>query len=63
MICLWECDSCIHARDEKVDGWIFACDAFPKGMPMDFDMGRVREMKECNNGIGYEEKEENHGSE
>lgn len=31
-----------------------ACDAFPEGIPYDFDETVVTELKECNNGIGYE---------
>ncbi len=58
MICISACVDCIHRRDYKKDGWIPTCDAFPDGMPLDFDIGKVKELKECNNGIGYEEAEE-----
>ena len=58
MICISACVDCIHRRDYKKDGWIPTCDAFPDGMPLDFDIGKVKELKECNNGIGYEETEE-----
>lgn len=58
MICISACVDCIHRRDYKKDGWIPTCDAFPDGMPLDFDIGKVKELKECNNGIGYEVAEE-----
>lgn len=58
MICISACVDCIHRRDYKKDGWIPTCDAFPDGMPLDFDIGKVKELKECNNGIGYEEAQE-----
>ena len=49
-----DCRNCKHKRPLK-DGWDFCCDAFPNGMaPRDFPFGKVKEMKECNNGIGYE---------
>ena len=34
------------------------CDAFPDGVPYDFDNGRSKKLKICNNGIGYEKKTE-----
>lgn len=49
---------CKHQRDKLLDGWIPCCDAFPDGIPLDFKFGKVKEMKECNNGIGFEKKEE-----
>lgn len=59
MICISVCVDCIHRRDYKKDGWIPTCDAFPDGMPHGFTMkNNVKELKECNNGIGYEEAEE-----
>lgn len=51
-----DCCNCKHERPLK-DGWNFCCDAFPEGALVGFPFGRVKEMKECNNGIGYEEKE------
>lgn len=56
MIYIDECQNCKHERPLK-DGWKFCCDAFPEGTPLKFPFGRVKEMKECNNGIGFEEKE------
>lgn len=55
MICIIDCSNCIHKRPLK-DGWDLCCDAFPDGIPIGFPFGLVKEMKECNNGIGYEEK-------
>ena len=58
MIYIDDCSSCKHERPLK-DGWRFCCDAFPNGgVPFDFNFGMVKQMKECNNGIGYEPKEE-----
>lgn len=57
MICIDDCSNCKHERPLK-DGWRFACDAFPDGAPRNFPFGKVKELKECHNGIGYEPKEE-----
>lgn len=50
------CDKCIHLRP-NIDGWNCACDAFPTGIPDKylFELD-VTQLPECNNGIGYEEK-------
>ena len=53
MVCVSICDTCIHQR-ENIDGWKCCCDAFPEGYPSDFTESNARELKECNNGIGYE---------
>lgn len=56
MICIdYPCDSCIHQR-ENIDGWKCACDAFPDGTPDWIYRTNIRNLKECNNGIGYEKK-------
>ena len=60
MICVgWACDSCIHQR-ENIDGWKCACDAFPEGIPKKilFEVD-PRNLSECNNEIGYEERPDN----
>lgn len=57
MICVSDCALCIHSRKEKKDGWIPTCDAFPNGIPDDFDYGSVRKKSECDNGIGFEPNE------
>lgn len=57
MICINDCSNCKHERPLK-NGWRFVCDAFPEGVPTDFDYSKVKEIKECNNGIGYEPKED-----
>lgn len=60
MICIgWACDSCIHQR-ENIDGWKCACDAFSEGIPKKilFEVD-PRNLSECNNGIGYEERPDN----
>lgn len=56
MISVSPCSNCKHKR-EKI-GFQMACDAFPDGMPYDFNDDIVEEIKECNNGIGYEESDE-----
>ncbi len=53
MICINDCGNCKHQRP-LIDGWLDCCDAFPDGIPMNFDYSNVKEKKECNNGIGYE---------
>ena len=57
MICIPDCTFCIHSRKEKKDGWIPTCDAFPNGIPNDFNYGNVRKKSECGNGIGFEPNE------
>lgn len=59
MICIgYACDSCKHQR-ENIDGWNCACDAFPDGIPSKWALYKTaEEMKVCNNGIGYEKKED-----
>ena len=54
MISIIDCRKCKHERPLK-DGWNCCCDAFPDGIPMGFNFGAVKEAKECNNGIGFEE--------
>lgn len=55
MIAISDCNKCKHKRERK--GFQMCCDAFPDGIPYSFDDEKVKEMKECNNGIGYEPKE------
>lgn len=54
MICVVDCGECKHQR-ELLDGWRACCDAFPDGIPLDFDFSKVKQINECNNGIGFEE--------
>ena len=54
MISIIDCRKCKHERPLK-DGWNCCCDAFPDGIPTGFNFGAVKEAKECNNGIGFEE--------
>lgn len=56
MVYITDCANCIH-QGSLIDGWRSCCDAFPNGRPFDFDYSKVKEIKECNNGIGYEPKE------
>ena len=61
MIGLSWCDDCKH-KTGKI-GFMPTCDAFPDGIPYEFDTYRDKELKTCNNGIGYEKKEEKqHGT-
>lgn len=55
MIRLSDCDNCKHRKGMK--GCLPACDAFPEGIPYEFDDSKVIELKECKNGIGYEAPE------
>lgn len=57
MIWFNDCDRCKHKLPMK-DGWLPCCEAFPNGRPKDFDYDSIEENKECNNGIGFEPKEE-----
>lgn len=52
------CGNCKHIHSVKKDGWIPVCDAFPDGIPGENLLYKtIDELKECNNGIGYEPKE------
>lgn len=54
------CGKCKHIKQIKKDGWIPCCDAFPDGIPNENLLYKdIPELKECNNGIGYEPKENN----
>lgn len=54
MIKLSWCDTCKHITG--MIGFQPKCKAFPEGIPYDFDTSKDQEIKECNNGIKYEEK-------
>lgn len=56
MIILSWCDDCKHITGKK--GFLPTCKAFPDGVPYEFDNDRGKELKECNNGIKYEKKED-----
>ena len=59
MICVDDCGYCKHERPLK-DGWKWSCDAFPEAtgwLPKGFNFSKVKEIKICNNGIGFEPKE------
>ncbi len=57
MICVIDCYNCKHQRP-LIDGWRNCCDAFPDGIPFDFDYSKVKKANECNNGIKYEPKDD-----
>ena len=57
LVCITDCSQCKHSRKEKKDNWIPTCDAFPNGQPLNWDYSKVRLLPECNNGIGFEPKE------
>lgn len=59
MVCVTDCIYCKHQREELLDGWRPCCDAFPEGIPMDFNYSKVKDLKECNNGIGFESEGNN----
>ena len=52
MIRVCDCDKCKH-RTGFEKGYTH-CDAFPDGVPYEHMYKDVRNMKECNNGIGFE---------
>lgn len=54
------CETCKHMKEEKKDGWIPCCDAFPEGVPDNYLFSKVdvTELGECANGIRYEADEE-----
>ena len=62
MICLSICDKCKHEHEELYDGWMIACDAFPKGhIPREITKYANEGddiIKNCANGIGFEPKSE-----
>ncbi|SEK76581.1 hypothetical protein [Ruminococcus albus] len=58
MICVNDCRECKH-KLPKIEGWLACCEAFPNGQPNDFDYSKVKEITECNNGIGFEPIEDN----
>lgn len=52
MIKLCDCDKCKHRTGfDKGHG---LCEAFPNGIPYEHMDKDVRNMKKCNNGIGFE---------
>lgn len=57
MVVVTDCAFCIHRRSKKKDNWIPTCDAFPDGLPHGWDYSKVRQISECNNGIGFEPNE------
>lgn len=57
MIQLGYCDDCKHCLGMS-HGEIL-CDAFPNGIPNNHLWKSLSELKKCNNGIGFEPKEEN----
>lgn len=51
------CPCCKHFIGAKDRSEPLTCKAFPKEIPFDYLFGKVdvKSIKECNNGIGYEE--------
>ena len=56
MIVFSDCDKCIHIKE--MTGWCPCCDAFPEGIPTEVYFSKVKELKECKDGIKYEKKPE-----
>lgn len=56
MIRFYDCDFCKHHNGSK-NGHI-VCGAFPDGVPYEHMDKDLRNIKECNNGIGYEAEED-----
>lgn len=55
MINLSNCGYCIHCKG--FDKGYGICDAFPGGIPYEHMDKDLKSLKECNNGIGFEPKE------
>lgn len=57
------CNFCKHRREFNAEKGIIPCDAFPDGIPRNI-LKLLKEekdtTKECNNGIKYEPRTENH---
>ena len=58
MIYIDDCAFCKHNKHVKIDGWIPTCDAYPEGMPKHMNDCNMHIIKECNNGIGFEPRNE-----
>ena len=56
MIQLSDCDNCKHCFGFEHGHAL--CDAFPDGIPYDHMDKDLVGCKNCNNGIGFEQKEE-----
>lgn len=54
MIKLSWCDDCKNITG--MNGFIPTCKAFPDGIPYGFDNSKDKDLRLCNNGVGYEEK-------
>lgn len=57
MIKLSDCGYCAHCKGQKNGYGI--CDAFPNGIPYEHMDKDLKALKECNNGIGFEPKNNN----
>lgn len=55
MIKFSDCDLCKHCKG--INKGHPVCKAFPNGIPFSHMDKNLKELKECNNGIGYEPKE------
>lgn len=54
MVIISDCTDCKNMGDRK-EGVGIVCRAFPEGIPSEwFWKGNPKEVKECNNGIGFE---------
>lgn len=52
------CDRCQNKRKEMINKYHPTCNAFPDGIPYKFlRENDVTQIKECNNGIGFEEEQ------
>lgn len=57
MIKMSDCDYCKNCTGFKNGYGI--CKAFPKGIPYEHMDKDLKSLKECNNGIGFEPKDNN----
>ena len=57
MIIFYGCDFCKHCTGMKKGHPV--CEAFPNGVAYDHMDKDLQNLKECNNGIGFEPREKN----
>lgn len=58
MTCINDCTFCIHQHEKLKEGWIDCCDAYPEGKPFNLNKLTLKAKKECNNGIGFEQRKD-----
>ena len=59
MLYISDCAFCKHNTGKLIDGWRPTCEAYPEGFPENMDNCNMHIKNKCNNGIGFEPKNEN----